>query len=554
MRKLCFFTALIIMLLSLSSCSEADNSGGMGTQDSGTALAAEANDNVVDKGPVKGGVVNLFTTKPDSLNPILTKNIFVQNFTGFIFDGMVRLDENQRPTPALCDTWSVSDDGLIWTFHVRENAMWHNNVSLTAEDIKFTFDVIQNSRSESVYRDNISNIAVYTAVDRNSFRIFLKAPDYFIPERMTFPIVPAGYYQGEDVFVKTSDKNMLPVGTGPYKFIKSQRTDGYRLISNDLWWGLREDKNSGLQIPYINEIDINIYDSPKDEFVAFQEGNIDIAVADRGDFSKYSGRPDITTRKYQSRDFEFIAFNLDNPALKDKAVRQAIALATDKARIINDVIPGQAVAAELPVNPNAWIFDNPVSYLPDKSKARDILMQNGWKQSAAGMYKSIDGKRVTLNFTIIVNEFNEIRYRAAVKLGEQLREAGINIEVKRIDWDEEFRLIKSRKFDMVFLGCRISSVPDISFMYASLQTGGMNIANYKNPLVDACLERIITNGDEKVRREAFNEMHKVLSDEIPYMGMYFYNNAVLYNRKIRGDMKPCVWDRFNDITRWYIPG
>lgn len=150
---------------------------------------AENNDDILDIGPVKGGNLNLFTTTPDTFNPLLTKNKYVNDFLGLIYEGLVKLDEKQMPAPVLSESWSISADGLIWNFKIREGINWSDGNTFTAEDVAFTVKSLLESKTDSVYSILLQNIAAYSAVDDYDFKLVLKKPNSFTAEMMTFPII-----------------------------------------------------------------------------------------------------------------------------------------------------------------------------------------------------------------------------------------------------------------------------------------------------------------------------------------------------------------------------
>ncbi len=514
---------------------------------------AKNKDDIMDNGPVRRGTLKLFTTTPDTLNPIFTSNVYVQNFSNLIFEGLVKLDKSQKPVPVLADRWEVSSDGLIWTFYLKDNILWHDNMPLASEDVEFTLSAILNPGLNSVYKKNIENVSTFAAVDRKTFRIILKKPDSFTPERMTFPILPKHYFMGENLQI--TDRNMRPVGTGPYKFQEYAEKSGIKLIMNDKWWNAKNADKSGIDLPYIHDIEIKVYGSIKDAISAFQTRDVDISTVQSGECSKYSGRSDLTLKKYTGNNYEYIAFNLSNRILMDKTVRQAIAQAIDKSAVINDVMPGEAIASDLPLIPDTWLFDtNIINYTPSQAKAREMLLKDGWKEKNEVLQKVINGIMTPLNLEILVNDDNETRYRAAVKISEQLKAAGINLQVKSLAWDEEMKVIGQRKFDMVLIGCTVPSIPDISFMYSTSEIAtGRNIAGYSNADVDSYLDKIRLENDASLKKAQFINMKSIINDELPYIGLCFLNNAVLYNKKVRGEMNPYQWDILSDLTRWYIP-
>ena len=124
MRRIVAIVLVIFMCVAFTSCYN-ENNPNHPIGDLGNSDTVYSND-MMDKGPVKGGIIRLFSTRPDSLNPILSKNIYVQDFSSLIFEGLFKLGKDQNVIPVLSDKWDVSSDGLIWNFHIRENVLWHD--------------------------------------------------------------------------------------------------------------------------------------------------------------------------------------------------------------------------------------------------------------------------------------------------------------------------------------------------------------------------------------------------------------------------------------------
>ena len=254
MRRI--FIILLIIIMSMIICIEMTSCAmtGSNVNDDQTGNVLGPDITVKDTGPVKGGVIKIFSTVPDTLNPLLTQNSYVKDFTSLIFEGLVKIDRDQKVIPVLAKSWEVSDDGLIWTFYLRNNVYWHNGMPFTADDVKFTFDTIQNSSIASIYKENLKNISVYTAVDRTTFRIFLKKQNSFTADLLNFPIISRDYYLGENITNLESKNNMRPIGTGPYKYV-SKKGSSIILTANSKWWNSQGSGNgSSTQLPYISEI------------------------------------------------------------------------------------------------------------------------------------------------------------------------------------------------------------------------------------------------------------------------------------------------------------
>lgn len=547
MKRRLFYITIVTLAIFLTSCSYSNDINGDSQQDN-----SQNEDAVMDSGPVKGGSINLFCTAPDTLNPLLTNKATIQNITRLIYEGLVKLDSNGRPTPSLSDKWSVSTDGLIWTFHIRENVYWQDKIPMNAEDVEFTLKTLMNPAINSVYKANIQNIATFAAVDRNTVRVFLKKPSSFTPEMMTFPIIPKHYFNGEDM--AKSPKNMKPVGTGPFTFIRMENRN-ITLSANELWWNADSEKNYGIKLPYLSEINIKILDNASDAVSLFQTGDLDMTPIPTGDSNKYSGRADLAIKKYTGRDFEFLAFNMNKTIFKDKSVRQAIACAIDRDTIVNNFVSGDATVSDLPVYPGIWLNGSgSASFDFDVIKARDILAKGGWKAGNSGvMYKIINGVWSQLSFNLAVNESNVSRTAIAEKIVEQLSLIGIKANIVKLDPNNAMNAVRSRRFDMAFIGVSTSSIPDLSFMYSSTEIAtGNNVSGYSNPTVDGYLEQLNNAPDENSKKEIFKKLKNIIEDEVPYVGLYFYDNAAIYKKNVRGELMPTSWNIYNDISKWYI--
>ncbi|KNY26464.1 peptide ABC transporter substrate-binding protein [Pseudobacteroides cellulosolvens] len=505
---------------------------------------------IMDKGPVRGGNLRLFSTIPDTLNPILTQNLYVKDFSDMIFEGLVKLDKSKKPIPVLADKWEVSQDGLTWTFYLRNDIIWQDGTPFAAEDVEFTLKNIQDPKVNTLYKKNVEDISAFTAVNKGTIKIILKKPNSFLAELMTFPILSKRHFNGESI--AASKKNDAPMGTGPYRFVSSDGKTLIKLNLNESWWRAAGKKETAL--PYISDIDIVLNRSSKDAINDFQDERIDSTYLKNRDFSKFSGRSDVYLKKFPSNNYEFISLNLKNAILSDKVVRQAMAYAIDKVKLIDKIIPGEAIAADLPVIPDTWLYEsNALSYTASAKSARDLLLQNGWREDlkTSTMYKSIGGVYRKLELEMLVNEDNDVRFRVAEMIASQLQACGITVKVTKMKWEDEFKKINNKTYDMALLGLSIPDYSDISYAFSS-DSYVFNTSGYKNPEVDGYLKQIRSENDDSKKKSMFFNMRSIISDEMPYIGLYFYNHAVLFNKRVRGDLSSYQWNKYNDITKWYI--
>lgn len=549
-KRISFLFLILAISITVSSCTLFSKETSTIVQNSNSSTNIINNET-----PVKGGVIRLFSTYPDTLNPIITKNTYVKDFLKNVFEGLVTLDYEQKPVGALAESWKVSGDGLIWTFSIRKNVKFQDNSNLTSEDVEYTISAIMNTSVDTIYKKNVENIATAATTDRFTIKIVLKTPYSFTPELMTFPIISKHAYSAGDFYAMSTLANNNPIGTGPYSFKSYDEKKEIILTENTSWWKSNISSVNGLTTPYIQELDIKLYKNGINAIKAIQAKDIDVAFINTNECGKYFGRYDLTVNKYQNKNFEFVSLNVTKRALSDPIVRQAISYAINKSKIIGSVLAGKATQAEYPLVNSSWLAGaNPVMTTNNTSKAKSIIANAGWSNSGNGtLHNYINGSYTTLNLELLVNSDNQIRVGVANKIAAQLKTVGINVTVKSVDWETENNLIKNKNYDMAILGWEISSVPDVAFAYSTKDIAtGLNISGYSNTAVDELLNKINLENDSVKKKTLYSDLFNIINQDMPYVGLYFYNYAVLYSRRVSGALSPCSWNRFNDLPNWYL--
>ncbi len=529
---------------------------------------------VIDKGPVKGGTVRLFTTPVDTLNPVLTNNAYVQDFLGLMFEGLYTLDYMQQPVPVLAKSSALSADGLTLTIYLKENIKWHDKMPFKPEDVVFTINTLLDTKFNSVYSKNVKYIESATATGSNAVIIKLKQPYSFIKNELTFPIIPVHHFVNEKVTDKKSKANLTPIGTGPYRFGSYNEKTGVKLKLNDTWWNAEEvdseaeatntttssvnansDKNKQpAKLPYISTIEVKVFNNANSANAAFQARDIDVLPAQYVEYRKYIGRTDINLKRYAGRNFEFLTLNIKKGPLIDKKLRNAINYIIDKKQLVESAAPGIAVSAEIPVLPNSWIYQLVNLEQNDSlGKGKSLMSESGYVLDAKKKYVRKSGKS-PLSLKLIVNDGNSLRYNTATQLAAQLGKNGIPVEVVKLPWEQVQNALKSGAYDMALTGYRISSVPDLSFAYstAEIQTG-LNTAGYSNPVVDGYLQQVLTAKNTDTQKSAFVNLLNTVLEDRPYIGLYFLNDSMMYSKNIRGAVNPYVWNKYNEVSKWYLP-
>ncbi len=570
-KKFAYLLMASLLSISLVSCSleddlsEIDNGIYEEGNSGDTVVINSGIDDVIDSGPVNGGNLGIFSTTPDTLDPLSSKNSYVQSFLSLIYEGLVKLDIDQSPVPVLSDSWKVSGDGLTWSFHIRNDVSWQDGTAFTASDVEYTVQYLLEASTDSIYKNLVQNIATFAALDESNFTMVLRKPNSFTAEMMTFPILPR--HKAEEIRIDSSNPSYTPVGTGPYELYSYTENEQILLKANKDWWNLINLAKETEGSMYIENISVKLYKSADESISSFQAYDADMISIDCNNIGSYTGRTDLNVRKFLSREFEFLSFNMTRGIFSDLSARKAISASLDIKGIITDVMHGNAVRSSMPLLPDSWLRKGEIAENMVNSDSTDgpaeILKNGGWKQNDTGYYKTFAGVRKYLQFEILVNNNNSLRISVCRKIAEQLTANGIKSSVKLVSWDELLNSVNTGKYDMAFMGVRVPQYPDLSFLYSnnyitSLSVlgwdAGRNISGYVNPEINSNIEKIYTELDNEKQKTIYKRIEQIIGAEMPYIGLYFTNDAVLFRKTVRGDPAPNTWDLFHGISGWYVTG
>ncbi len=312
-----------------------------------------------------------------TFNPVLAPGITSLETTGLIFDGLMRLDSEGMPKPALATGYTLSSDGLVYTFTLRQNVLFHDGVELTADDVKFTFDqAIFNKSVTFMYRSYYEPVASIVAADKYTVEFHLNHTSGSFISWMNLPIIPKHIYdKGAETDLNKDSHNFDPIGTGPFKFVEWVKDDHLVLAANENYWNGK---------PYLNEVVFRVIPDPATMALALERGEIDFArdisfadtvrlQEDGSDIEVLLGPANyiVGIRGCFQSDY----FNkTDANSLK---LRQAIGYALDREGISRSIYYGLASTAHSPL-PEAYPFwNNEVmatgKFVYDAAKANQIL-------------------------------------------------------------------------------------------------------------------------------------------------------------------------------------
>lgn len=441
---------------------------------------------------------------PGQFNPGITTGAHVHAVADSIFNGLVGLDSELQPVPDLASAWTVSDDGLTYTFELNE-AKWHDGEAFTSADVKFTFENIlfkYHSRTKSGLSGVVS--AIETPDDRTVvFRLSSPHPAFLRRLNVTeAPILAKHIYENAGDPAE-AEANTKPVGTGAYKFVSHTPGDSVIVEENtDYFKGDMTD---------LDRVVFRIIKDRETALLALQRGEVDyIPRISAKDISRVEGKSTILTATAGpggGNCIMTVSFNLDREPTRNREFRQAFARAIDRARLNDQVLFGHGKVAKAP-------FSSAIGWAHDAS-ALDALSYDTAASAA------LLAKAGIADVTIDMVHFPAFTKYAEL-MAQDLAKVGINLVSRPLDRAAAIDAIfKQRDFDTNLISYCNGVDPEIGIkrMYVSSNIGPIPFSNasaYRNDKIDELFAVAGSTADEAARAAAYREIQSILADELPY--------------------------------------
>ncbi len=478
-----------------------------------------------ENSPVQGGTFvtlghqEVATLSPEGSGPTVQWVAITQ-----IHNGMYEMNANLELVPVLAESYEPSDDGLTYTFRLREGVTFHNGDPFTSTDVKYTFDWIMNEENASTRIANFGLVESVETPDDFTVVVTLNEPDvtFMVNVAPTF-IYPSTYHAeiGEQEYTAN------PVGTGPFKLLEwnaQQRT----LLE------AFEDHFRGR--PNFDQFQLDVVPEAGGRLAALQSGMADNSI--------WALNAEDNTTLVESGDFTFYEtlnvavnhFPLNNthPVLSDGAVRRAMIHAIDREAIAQDIFQGQARVATSNLSPKLEKFYNAdvtmYDYNPDA--ARQILDDAGWAEGDDGIREK-DGQRLT--FTCVTITGDSQRRPEAEIAQQQFLDIGIDMQLQEATVDIILDAMVSGEMDMSLFNWTYGGTDGEPDARDTLMTGGANnFSNYSNERVDELLVQGVTELDEEARIEIYKEIQAIVAEEVPFIYLLYFTGFSFYVNSIQG--------------------
>ncbi len=500
--------------------------------------------------PQSGGVlVDAMTAEPSGLIPMIAAESASSAIASHIFNSLLRYDKNLELEGDLAKSWDISKDQKTITFHLKPDLKWADGKPLTSADALFTWQLVTDEKTRTPYASDFKLVIKAEAPDPLTFRVNYAQP--YAPALDSWSglqIMPEHLLKGQDINTTAFARN--PVGSNYYRLAQWKNGESLVLSANPL---------ATQGVPRIDKLVTRIIPDPAAQFLELMADNIDVMNLDPIQYSRIvPARPELKQRialyKELGNGYTYLGFNLKHAPFDDKRVRQAINYAIDKQELIDGVLLGLGEPIASPYKPGTrWVNPQLKPYAYDPAKARQLLKEAGFVDHDSDGILVKNGK--PLAFEILLNQ-NKERITSAVLIQRRLKEIGIKVTIRQMEWASFLGRIKSSDFDVVILGWSLSLDPDQFSIWHSSQNhpGQFNFINYNNPKVDKLLEqgRLELNPDKRMK--IYHEFSRLLLDDSPIVYLFEGYGLPAIHKRIRGIDNPAPpagigWNSQD----WYIP-
>lgn len=465
------------------------------------------------------------TGDPMSFNPDTLPDDNAYPIVQNLYNRLVKLDASKQIIPDLATDWEVSEDGMAITFHLRDDAHWHDGEPVTSEDVKYTFDTIKEN--PTYYMSSRMTIvdSIETPDDKTVVFNMNQADVSFIADLGWYGtfILPEHVYNNGQPW-EENPASMDPIGSGPFKFSEFKQGESITIVANP-------DYHEGA--PKLDKVIFSIIPDEATAVQALVNGQIDVLEnVPAANVDELLANENIKMQLNEYPSPMRIIFNLNNEILSDVNVRKAIATAIDKEEISQKIYNG-VQKPEYNMYPSLieWATNSQdTSPKHNIDEAIKILEDAGYTKDADGFY--IKG--------LTIDVFEGGGYPDAAKLmAASLEKAGIELKVQVHEfnaWNEKVSVQRDFMLELQggFMG------PDPAALQKRFGTGvGSNYGDYSNQEFDDILTQAGATGDQEKRAELYKEAQAILAEDLPYVPIvtfagYDANNARFKNLPIEG--------------------
>jgi peptide/nickel transport system substrate-binding protein len=485
------------------------------------------------------------TTDVGPMNPLLAMSGISSMLVDLIFDSLIIIDRNGRVNPHLASSWETDDHDTQWTFHLSPGVTFHDGVPLTAEDVKFTLDLVKSRSDLKRFAYLPQRIKEVKVIDAHTIVLSLTAPSPLllsISALEDLGILPKHIFQQEDL-LKTK-WNFSPVGSGPFRFLSLSKEE-IRLEAYDGYFPGRS---------YLDGVIVKLCENKRIVWAKLMNGEIDYHWSLLPtSFEIIQKVPEFSTYAYVNVYYYLLGFNHKNPLFRDPKVRQALNYAVNREQISQKLFMGRAPLCAGTIFPESWAYDSQITPLPhDPGRALDLLKEAGWGERNQDHLLQKEGKAFT--FKVYIPAGFDLLEEMALLIREDLLRLGILMDIEKVPVTVLMnKYIYARQFEAFLVHIRAGAEPHERFIswHSSQIKDGSNFPGYENKEVDLLLEAGEQIRDQQKRKQIYTQYQKVMQEDPPGIFLLWSVSFTALHQRFKGAEAGHSMTR--SIKSWWVP-
>ena len=469
--------------------------------------------------------------EPSSLSLIGNTDNNSAQLASLISDGLVAYDAKGDYAPMIAKSWEMSADGLALTFHLRDDATWHDGQPVTSRDVAFSWQKVRDPATQA--RSWVSLFADVSAVetpDAHTAVIRYARPYADALDAWRMPLIPEHIASRETDFLNGAFARG-PVGCGPYRFVSREAGQNIVLGAYDRYWQGR---------PAVDQVIVKIVGSDRTAFEALLLGDVDLMSVTPDLWREAADSPRASRLKkllYFRLSLWKVDWNQDgtNPYFEDPRVRRALVACLDRARFAESVAAGLARPISTTYPPESPWHDARVVPIPfDPAEAARLLDAAGWRLPPGKTVREKDGR--PLRFTMLVPAGGqEIADRIAAWMQDSVARIGATMQIEKVEWRAFQERRRGHRFEAAMASTIVDPTPDQYDLYhSSAREGGYNYGGFHDVEVDRLLEEGRATLDPAARRVIYDRLQERLAATEPMSVLFQFAQPVLHDARLEG--------------------
>ncbi len=510
--------------------------------------------------PSQGGIyTEALVGSMQRLNPLLDfNNSADRDVDRLLFSSLLKFDSRGLPQADLAESWGISQDGTIYNVTLRENAVWHDGMPVTSDDVLFTISMLKTGGGAipadlSEFWKNVEAKGSGKTIQFRLTEAFAPFPDY-----LTFGILPRHL-----LVDNTPDSmanlpfNLQPVGSGPFQFerliVSENQIRGIVLKSFKDFYGPKS---------LLSQVVFLYYPDSASALQAYRDQRVQgISEITLDALPAALEIPDLAVYTARKPELTMVLFNLKDPEsnfLQNIEVRKALAAAINRQWIVDRILGSQAMLAEGPIFPGTWAsFTDLKSIVYDEQTAKIKLIQAGYVLASPN--DTIRSKNeVQMKFTMLYPD-NELHKAIAEAIQRDWSLVNVQVDLEPVSYSDLINQhLANRSYQAALVDLNFSRYPDpdpYPFWDQVQATGGQNYSQWDNRMASEYLEQARVTSDIGERTRLYRNFQIIFNEEQPAILLHYPVYSFGVSRQMEGiSMGPLLdtSDRFGTILNWYL--